>query len=535
MKDVGRSTVRVTALIFFSLSAGTIARAQHTYYVSSSTGSDSNTAAQAQSKTTPWAHAPGMPNATGNAASYTLVAGDHIVLKGCDTWTFSGTLGWTINVTATSSSYVLAGGLDQTWYNTSACPSAWNRPILSGGGTYPGTSGIAMVYLSSSQYVDVEWIEFTGLQSATTNVYYIDSGSCTGCIYESNYFHNITEASGTKFGGLAIQGNSATGCIVRLNYFDNGDGSVDGGFLYANGCGTLYENYMANSSGCVVGSFSTAHDNTFVNCGLNPESGTSFHNNIFESNTDYSGGMRFYGNFIIHGNVGNAANSAQVQFAPQAGDTTYIFNNVWADSNPGAPHNIICGQAGVNPNGHCYIFNNTNECGADSGAGSPPGNTCATWGSTGSGTIINDHWITSQGSPAITNVSGATLTTSNLVVQPLSTANGQGYNISQTCSGQDCPFYPTSGGSTIGAGLAASTMVSLCATISGLDAAAGTACLSDSTVGVAINSATHTVIGPARTTNLRPVSGAWDAGAYQFLATSGSAPQPPTGLIASVQ
>ena len=51
-----------------------------TYYVSTS-GSDSNTAVQAQSTTTPWKHHPWDSNATDTAHSTTLVTGDIVVMK----------------------------------------------------------------------------------------------------------------------------------------------------------------------------------------------------------------------------------------------------------------------------------------------------------------------------------------------------------------------------------------------------------------------------------------------------------------------
>ena len=57
-----------------------------TYYVSTS-GSDTN---NGTTKTTPWAHVPGMPSATATAGSYKAVAGDTIILKGCDVWFNTG-------------------------------------------------------------------------------------------------------------------------------------------------------------------------------------------------------------------------------------------------------------------------------------------------------------------------------------------------------------------------------------------------------------------------------------------------------------
>src|ERR1700747_2445850 len=111
---------QVLALISMALPVSSVARAQNTYYVSSSSGSDSNTASQAQNKATPWAHAPGMTGATGNDASYSPVAGDSIVLKGCDTWTVSGNSPfWNLTHSGSSGNPISYGGLDNTWYNTS--------------------------------------------------------------------------------------------------------------------------------------------------------------------------------------------------------------------------------------------------------------------------------------------------------------------------------------------------------------------------------------------------------------------------------
>ena len=58
----------------------------NTYYVSSSTGDDSRSAADAQSPETPWAHHPKDINATGNADTVTLNSGDTIVMRRGDTW-----------------------------------------------------------------------------------------------------------------------------------------------------------------------------------------------------------------------------------------------------------------------------------------------------------------------------------------------------------------------------------------------------------------------------------------------------------------
>ena len=102
--------------------------AQNTYYVSFSTGADTNTSTQAKSKATPWKNLKYMTSATSNAASYTVVAGDTFILMGCDDWpNASFPINWAAN--GTSGAHITIG-VDNTWYNTTNCPSSWNRPIV---------------------------------------------------------------------------------------------------------------------------------------------------------------------------------------------------------------------------------------------------------------------------------------------------------------------------------------------------------------------------------------------------------------------
>src|SRR3984957_20427463 len=115
---------------FFLMSAS--AFAQHTYYISKSTGSDSNTSTLAQTKSTPWAHFPGMTGCTSACAAYTPVPGDHFILKGGDTWS-APDLGIYFQWSGTSSSRIYIG-VDQTWY----AGSSWVRPGWTCGGTACG-------------------------------------------------------------------------------------------------------------------------------------------------------------------------------------------------------------------------------------------------------------------------------------------------------------------------------------------------------------------------------------------------------------
>jgi hypothetical protein len=516
--------------------ASTIGFAQ-TYYIAAN-GSDSNTSTQAQSKTTPWAHAPGDSAATGNAAAYIPVPGDSFVFRGCDTWTLTGQIN--LKSSGSSGSPISYGVPDQTWYNTSVCPSGWNRPILSGGGTWPGGTSTAAFEANGKSYLNIEWFEFTNFYYSGATVTMIDLSSGTNINVFGNYIHGwhagTVNSSAVMYGIHRQIGNNGDQIQVYQNAIDGSDTDSNSQgtsvliHTYINGPlpgGAVYQNYMASSNNCFVNGPQSFHDNTLFNCGLNPAPGSGQHNNIFESNTDRPN-MTFYNNFIIHGNTGLAANTTQNQMAPQSGTTSYAFNNVIVDSNPGADHNMMCEAALSNPGGNCTWFNNTVEGGADTagaGGGSPPHNSVGRV-SSGTATLINNHFITSSAAPAYDQVSSGTLSPApqNDVIQSQATANSQGYNL-----GQAYPFSPTSSnGATVGAGANKS---SLCTTIASVDSAAGTACLSDTTLGVAYNTFKHTVSFPARTVIARPTN--WDAGAYQFGASN--APNPPTGLAATVQ
>ncbi len=141
---------------------------------------------------------------------------------------------------------------------------------------------------------------------------------------------------------------------------------------------------------------------------------------------------------------------------------------------------------------------------------------------------VNNHCITS-GTPNGTTqsgnlmnytVSGAkTIVFSNNIVESLSSANSKGYTNSQSYV-----YAPTSASSeTEGAG----QNISGTYWPSGYQAQDTTYACSEQNLSGVIQS-----VCPARPANSR--SGSWSVGAYQF-GTSGSAPNPPSGLAAVVQ
>lgn len=163
-----------------------------TYYVSHSAGADTN---NGTAKATPWKHAPGMFTCTGNCSSATINAGDSIILEGCDTWgenSSDDAFPWMPTTSGTSGNPIYIG-VDKTWYNTSVCPSAWNRPILNPNGqtTDPGSFGIENL-IDSTRVSYVTWDNFE-----VTNWYtYPDTTSGS---HESHVFYVSAAGHGASF------------------------------------------------------------------------------------------------------------------------------------------------------------------------------------------------------------------------------------------------------------------------------------------------------------------------------------------------
>ena len=128
------------------------------FYFVSTSGSDSNSGT---TEASPLAHVPGMVSYRG---SITPSAGMGFILRGCDDWGNSNfNIHWTWSGTSTNHIYI---GVDPGWYNTTNCPSRWNRPVFDAQGTdirtACGGAGIGtnyFVYLDTVTYVDWNWIE----------------------------------------------------------------------------------------------------------------------------------------------------------------------------------------------------------------------------------------------------------------------------------------------------------------------------------------------------------------------------------------
>jgi len=497
------------------------------YYIATN-GSDSNNG----SKTTPWLHAPGMQGASGNAAGYSPKPGDNFIFRGCDTWTASGAVFVNVSNSGSSGNYISYGGIDQTWYNTSTCPSGWNRPIFSGGGTWPASGANYKFFATPGSHIQIEWIEFTNGYTTGSYGYLtsIDPNVGSDIQMFQNYWHGMSAASLAGSGGSASTAASSNSCgpggSFHDNYVDLSDSSAYAQGVWAGvaiGCYMdMYRNYFSNLMTCANGNFVTVHDNWFNNCGI-PATAGALHANNFESNGDASNGSLYYNNLTT--NV-SGASPVQFQIGPPTGATTYVFNNVAVNTATSSAF-FSCSNGIGAIQGTCIEFNNTNEGGNDPS----PDAACTQNGDKGppSPTVeyLYNHCVTNSSSYYIQK-NGSSITSTGAVVQTSSQANGQNYSMATFFAPQ------SSSAATVGVGGTASTMQGYCTTIgANFGAEHQTACQSDTTLAVSIDTTMHQVTGLGRSATLRPTSGNWDAGAYQY--SGAVAVNPPSGLKAIVQ
>jgi hypothetical protein len=484
-----------------------------TYYTDFASGSDAN---DGLAETTggghgPWQHAPGMTGATGVPASYSCTPGDTFILKGGVTWT-AGVFPWNWTCSGTSGSHITIT-VDMTWYTG----GAWARPIMNGGGTYPGSvagGGSNKCFLNANaNYLDESWLEWTGMYwtgAPNTSACYIEAGAANDT-YENNYMHGWTHDAypATDDVGVGFYGNtsgSSNGTLIAYNVCDGSD-TAENSFGCVYGDGLLSYNVFSEYVSVQVDGTVSVHDNLFENS-LN--SFGSAHPNTMED--DGSCGAVFYNNVVRNTSSG----SEPFYIGPHTGCTAYVFNNVL--SQIGSPNMITFGSdATGSASGTIHVaWNNTIEGGKDS---DPPAYNCFNVSSSmyvASATMNSNFCASSLG---LNNApGGVTIVTNDNDTKTLSAWNLLGYSSSQAYV-----FSPTTGGSpTIGTGL---DFASECTALSSVNAAASAACLLGTTYGPVYNATNHTVSTPALAPATR--GSAWDQGAYQGVpGTTSTGPAP---------
>jgi len=536
------------AILTFMVAAGITAMACPTtvpsgvttcYYIDYASGNDS---ASGTSESTPWQHAPGMANATGNAAAHTPGPGEGWIFKGGVTVDFHA---FPMNVpwggTSGKSDYM---GYDSAWFTG----SSWARPVFNGGGSSgynDATQSMITDVAHNASYVIVDNLEITGIYfgsacsssgpmscSAISQFGY--NGPDVAWEIKNVYVHGWSHCSFS--GACSDPGNEASFLWVNQDHSGASsihDSVVDGSDSSQDCCNAMagwveYNNYIAYVDNAEFGEIGLFHDNVITN--MVPPS-NSVHGNCIHLFGSSNVTELIYNNYVTCLNTGTPDEMFLVE---EDVATVYAFNNVLVKDGHGTMFELGQNNSG---GGKYTFFNNTAECGTDP---SPSGN-CVT-GKNGTPTVTvsnnffissgapvnkesNSSWTISLPSPllSMTCASGAHSNFGgSLICAPVGSGNGTGnLNLTETY-----PFAPLDTTAAAAAGTASGNNA-FCTTISSINSAAGQACLSDTTLGVAYNTANHTVTFPARNPVAHSASGPWENGAYE---AGTGLPIAPTGL-----
>jgi hypothetical protein len=508
------------AIIAFIFSVKS-ASAATTYYISKSLGSDSNSGT---SKAAPWAHLPGMPSCTGKCASYSPSPGDQFLLYGGDTWGASDLgVNWQWRGTSSAPIYI---GVDQTWYNSTACGSSWCRPIFNcQNTTCSRNSLVAQVFSINGSYVTLDNIEFTGWRENSSGSAPLVGTIFDHTIVEHCYFHGWSRDSGANDNGsnaafstnISNGESQVLGATFHDNVVDGSDTSQDmmNGVIHAD---SVYNNVIRYVVSGLLGEITDAHSNLIENAVV---SYAGDHCNQAFMFSALTGNIQYAYNNVIR-NPGSCKGGSTLWVATTLGTGScstcvgYIYNNViyGVSSAFGA---ISVGyhppSTGAANTGTYYVYNNTID--VNSGADG----TCMGNGESSPRSVTHYANNLCIAAPkGICNAIGTTcINDGTNLSQTEAQVNSAGYTSSGTY-----PYSPTVNGPTVGAGT----------NFTGLCSGAGAALCSDTTYPE-YNSTNHTVA--LRAVLARPGSGAWDIGAVQFSGSQPQAPQPPTNLRGTPQ
>lgn len=556
------------------------------YYIAAN-GSDSNAGT---SESAPWLHAPQMPNCSGNCATVqnaTLPAGTGIILRGGDTWHFGNSSAtpytggaWEMNASPYpngTSTNPLYFGFDLGWYaggsfarpiltvDNSVCNSS-TTGTLPDGATCTATTdsyGQPSYYVSSCpyqvgsannmidfgnrEYYIFDNFEILGLclnhvgQPSGEDTYLRYGGAAGPLTFQNLYIHG---SSHVQFAGpvtsaactgstvccctYAFQGsvtNGSVGETVTDNVVDFSDSDPAGEILCSGGFYNVSYNAFRYTTSCLPGTLHLFHDN------LDEYFFEDGHSNLLESN-DIAGTNAIYNNVFRHiENLVSTNGGVFLWFGPASGATDYIFNNLLYDAGDGEYLNV--GGTGLTAiKGDYVFFNNTWQ------TNHPQTILNCQNQSVGSTVEANNHYIDDQ-SPystcsSLTKVTSLWQSNTSSGSAPSYSGANTSPHVDQYTGGETYGYSPVaSTNSTVGAGT--NEYPAYCGALgtAGLTSAQ-TACESDTSYGIIYNSKSHTVSSPARTSNSRPASSAWDIGAYEFSSGSSVAPNPPAGLTFTV-
>jgi len=521
--------LRIAKLISFLLLFASPAFAT-TFYVSTS-GSDSN---NGTSKSTPWAHLPGMPTAAGNAGSHVAVAGDVFILKGCDVWyNTSGTSNFPLvlnNGGANGNPVTIT--VDKTWFNATNCPTAWNRPVFDAhtssssstptqiGGTLSGCIGgngnTFVVFNDSNITVDyIEYRNFFYANDAENSCYgrnvFFQMNNADNLIVSNSYEHDWS--MGAYVPGrvddtdtfVSIGGSPlCPHCLLTFNVANNcahtsGSGTQPGGALsFPNVTKSVFKCMSNAYKPSLAGEFGW---NEITQNGESPDD--TIHANCIETLGADGGGVYYIHDNRLHDNY----DCEELQIG-NAGETDYVWNNIFYNQTS-ASHGPEVPQSETPV--AIYFWNNTvvdwDSCIQDAAHG-------YSW--SGPFHSQNNLCISSSGS----NTSGSP------TANPVVIGNNIGLTDSQATTdgytnAQAFVYSPRSNSSpTVGTG---ANLTSLWP--AGFSPQDSSMTCAQQTV----NSVVQVICNG--TPNPRPASGPWDVGTYQFNSVAvQQPPAPPTNV-----
>ncbi len=497
-------------------------------YFFAANGSDSNDGLS-EAAGHPQQHLPGMPNYTG---SIVPSAGVGFIVRGGDTWHFGNSGArpytggsWSWSWTG-SSSHPIYVGVDQTWYSA----GSWVRPTLTWDNPPTSSQTLSSCTYPSGDMLDTGGVAFdifdnfemTGIctTSAHWNAIYVSYNETNGFMgFYNLYIHgwshvgfpnpnNCTTNSTcmSAFRGFTTGGNYPPGEEILYDIVDGSDSDpVPMEFCY---CGAWYvgDSYFNRGSQFITRTQHIVHDNVITNFVSNG------HSNVMESVGDSASPANaeaVYNNVFSHLYVGDAF-TTDVGFwpIPPVGATLYWFNNLAYDI---APCEFFNGPNSANQ-GTIARFNDTFQM--NTGGGNQI--SCGVSPYTAPYTDANLHFISSDVSSIYQPYCSGQGANATSLLMTNAAATADGYTSSQSYA-----FSPTSGSSpTVGVGTNETS--SFCAALSIAARAdtylsdAATKCNSDTSYAISYNASTHTVSYPARTSNARPASGAWNIGDYEF-------------------
>jgi hypothetical protein len=328
-----------------------------TYYIDFASGNDANNGG---SKATPWKHAPGMQNCTGNCASKTPAPGDAVIFKGSVTWD-STCWSWVLPSSGTIGNPIYYG-VDQSWFNG----VSWSRPVFDGGMVVPTADSLLRVLNVS--YLTFDNIEMKNLLAGTNEgPAFLHLDSSGNILMENLYLH------GWDLQEPGNPNDSAHGAIYGTSSV--GPNTVDHALISNSEFSLTHNNGVAIRSIDEV-SYTTVHDVSSLCLGCVTVHHSTFYNISFPVNdfdpSYHTNGIYLIGNGSVYDTLiyNFAANGAPIYPNPASSGsgacqnwTQYIYNNVIIfASSPSAVVLIDVDPDAPASSGACgtvYIWNNT--------------------------------------------------------------------------------------------------------------------------------------------------------------------------------